>query len=138
VAAWVEKAHHIIPIDPALDLQKAFLHEDTRMVHKDSTITLKGVLFEVPSDLIGRRITLRYDPHIPPVRRRLWLFHQSQEVGEARLVDSYANARVRRGELQREIEITEPDSRADPPASRRPVDNSLSASRLDLDRGEPR
>ena len=62
------------------------------------------------------------------------LFHQGQEAGEARLVDSYANARVRRGDLQREVEITELEPAADPPTARRPVDNSLSASRLTLDK----
>jgi transposase InsO family protein len=136
--AWVEKAHHIIPTDPAVDLQRVFFHQDTRMVYKDSTITLKGVLFEVPSDLIGQRITVRYDPHIPPDRRRLWISHQGQEVGEARLVDSYANARVRRGELQQEVEITELQSNTGATGTRRPVDNSLSASRLDLDQGATR
>lgn len=130
--AWVEKAHHIIPMDHALDLQRAFFHECSRKVHKDSTVTLDGVLFEVPSDLIGERIVLRYDPHVPAERRRLWLFHRGESHGEARMVDSYANARVRRGDLQREVEITELDSEpCDPrPSARRPVDNSLSASRV--------
>ncbi len=132
--AWVERAHHIIPMDPAVDLRTAFFHENSRKVYKDSTITLDGVLFEVPSDLIGERINLRYDPHVPAERRRLLLFHQGQEAGEARLVDSYANARVRRGDLQREVEITELEPAADPPTTRRPVDNSLSASRLTLDK----
>jgi transposase len=135
--AWVEKAHHIIPMDPAVDLQRASFHERSRKVYKDSTITLDGVLFEVPSDLIGERVSLRYDPHLPTERRRLLLFHRGQSLGEARLVDSYANARVRRGELQREVQITDLDSQPpDPPPTRRPVDNSLSASRLIFDQQE--
>jgi hypothetical protein len=129
---WIERAHLIIPLDPTLNLQELFLHEDSRKVHKDSTITLDGVLFEVPSTLIGRRISFRYDPSIPPQRRRLELRDGGQSIGEARRVDSYANARVRRGSTRKDLELTElPDT---PPTSapRRPVDNSLSASRLEL------
>jgi len=132
--AWLEKAHHIIPTDPQVDLEAAFLHEASRKVHKDSTITLEGVLFEVPSTLIGERIKLRYDPHVPAERRRLQIFHDGQPAGEARMVDSYSNARVRRGELQREVEITDGASdQGDGKQPRRPVDNSLSASRVHLD-----
>ena len=128
--AWLEKAHHIIPIDPTLDLDAVFLHEISRKVHRDSTITLDGVLFEVPSTFIGERVNLRYDPRIPSERRRLQIIQQGQSVGEARIVDSYANAYVRRGDLQKEVQISEIEEKdAD---SRRPVDNSLAASKLDL------
>jgi putative transposase len=139
--AWLAKAHHIIPLDPTVDLKSVFLHQTTRKVHKDSTITLDGVLFEVPSSLIGQRIKLRYDPNIPVERRRLLIYQEGAVVDEARLVDSYANARVRRGDLQRSIQITEenqpPESQRSAPA-RRPVDNSLSASRLDWDQDDQR
>jgi len=136
---WLAKAHHIIPLDPTVNLKDLFLHEATRKVHKDSTITLDGVLFEVPSILIGERIKLRYDPHIPVQRRRLLIYQDGSLLEEARLVDSYANARVRRGDLQHSIQVTEegrqPES--EPPAPRRrPVDNSLSASRLDWGDGQ--
>ena len=134
--AWVEKAHHIIPIDPAVDLEKAFFHVESRKVHKDSTITLAGVLFEVPSDLIGTRVTLSFDPHIPPQNRRLFISQGGEEIGEARLVDSYANARVRRGGLQKEVKITELQSPTGKPPARRPADNSLSASKIDLQQEE--
>ena len=47
------------------------------------------------------------------------------------MVDSYANAYVRRGDLQKEVEITDIEEKnAD---NRRPVDNSLAASKLDLE-----
>ena len=115
-----------------MDLKAAFLHESSRKVYKDSTITLEGVLFEVPSTLIGERIKLRYDPHVPTQRRRLQIFQAGQYLGEARMVDSYANARVRRGDLQHEVEITD-SAEQHTQQPRRPVDNSLSASRLHLD-----
>lgn len=129
---WIERAHQIIPVDPSLNLQELFLHEESRKVHKDSTITLDGVLFEVPSSWIGRRVSFRYDPSVPPERRRLELRENGQTVGEARRVDSYANARVKRGSLRKELQLTELTDDAAPPAPRRPVDNSLSASRLQL------
>ncbi len=49
-----------------MDLAQVFLHEAGRKVHKDSTITLDGVLYEVPSTLTGERILVRYDPSICP------------------------------------------------------------------------
>lgn len=120
-------------MDPTVDLQSLFLHETTRKVHKDSTITLEGVLFEVPSTLIGERIKLRYDPAVPVARRRLLIYLDGALIDEARVVDSYANTRVRRGDLQKSIQITDSDSsdtESEPGPIRGPVDNSLSASRL--------
>ena len=63
-------------------------------------MTLDGVLFELPSTLIGERVVLRYDPTLPPANRRLFVHHRGRLVGEARLVDTYANARVRRADLR--------------------------------------
>jgi transposase InsO family protein len=127
--AWLEKAHYIIPMDPTVNLEEIFLHQAPRKVHKDSTVTIDGTLFEVPSDLIGERITLYYDPHLSPERRRPLIVHKSQRLGEARRVDSYANAHVRRGGLQKEVEVTKesPEAAA---TLRRPVDASLAASRI--------
>ena len=97
---WLAKCHLIVPVDAAVDLAEAFRHEAARKVHRDSTITLDGVLFELPSTLIGERVVLRYDPTLPPSNRRLFVHHGGRHVGEARLVDSYANARVRRADLR--------------------------------------
>ncbi|TVQ41573.1 MAG: hypothetical protein EA384_00125 [Spirochaetaceae bacterium] len=132
---WVEKAHLIVPLEPGVDLEQLFLHETTRRVHKDSTVTLDGALFEVPSDLIGERITLRYDPQRPPERRRLHIIRSGECIGEARLVDSYANAKVRRTDNSRQVEITDIPGEEDRPSRpvRRPLDNSLSATRLPWD-----
>ena len=43
---------------------------------------------------------LRYDPTLPPQRRRLFVHHGGRLVAEATLVDSYANAHVRRADLR--------------------------------------
>jgi len=78
---------------------------------------------------------LRYDPQRPPERRRLQIIRGGECIGEARLVDSYANAKVRRTDISRQVEITEvPDDEQEPSQpARRPLDNSLSATRLRWD-----
>jgi hypothetical protein len=140
--AWLEKAHTIVPVDPTVDLKEVFLHEASRKVHKDSTITLDGVLYEVASTLITERITVRYDPGVPPSRRRLMVFHGGKPSGEARMVDAYANTRVRRGSMFKDLIVDSPDE--SPPAtavplrpptspSPTPLSASLSASRLQID-----
>jgi len=128
--AWLEKAHLIVPLDPTVDLEAITQHQATRKVHKDSTVTVEGALFEVPSTLIGERITVHYDPHLGPQRRRLQIVHDGHRLGEARLVDSYANARVRRGGLQQEVQLSDAPGPTSEAPVRRPVDASLAASRV--------
>lgn len=134
---WLAKCHLIVPLDPTVDLAEAFRHRATRKVHRDSTVTLDGVLFELPSTLIGERVVLRYDPTLPPANRRLFVHHRGRLVGEARLVDSYANAHVRRADLRLDPSDDEPDAadateaRSDPPDEPLPpAAASLAASRV--------
>jgi transposase InsO family protein len=92
--AWMAKVHHISPMKPGIDLDRIFLHMVSRKVYKDSTFTLGGTLFEAPSILAGKSIHIYFDPH-PPVTRVL-VSHGGKEYGEARIVDAYANTRVKR------------------------------------------
>lgn len=133
---WVEKAASIVAADPTVDYQQLFLHEASRKVHKDSTITLDGVLYEVPSTLIGERISLFYDPWIPAARRQLYIGHDGHECGTARVVDSYANAKVRRSYLLKDLVVESVEAPAPPQqgaATCSPVDAGLSASRIRLE-----
>ena len=129
---WLERASQIIPFDPTIDLDRAFMHEVPRKVYRDSTFTLDGVLYEVPSSLIGERIIVRYDPSVPAERRRLTVLLGQTECGIARIVDSYANTRVRRTDLHKDLAAdTEPgteDASVDVPPS--VTDSSLAASEL--------
>jgi putative transposase len=136
--AWVEKAGSIIPVDPTVDYARVFLHETSRKVHKDSTITLEGVLYELSSTLIGERISLFYDPFIPPQRRQLLIEHEGRECGLARRVDSYANTKVRRSNLLKDpvVEQIQEPSCAQPDRPPSPLDAGLSASRIRLDKPE--
>jgi len=141
---WLARSHLIVPVDRTVNLQEAFRHEAARTVHRDSTITLDGVLFELPATLIGQRVTLRFDPQPPPQRRRLLVYHDGRCLGEARMVDSYANAHVRRGEFRLELSdqdnVHDQDTDAgaaphrtdDPHEPLGPTNASLAASRIKL------
>lgn len=126
---WLEKAHLIIPVDPTVNLDELFKHEETRKVHKDSTFTLAGVLYEVDSTLIGEHIHLRYDASLPPMRRRVMIFLDGKPRGEARIVDTYANSRVRRAYNTDQL-VVEKQSSQSPQQPTTPLRASLAASRL--------
>jgi len=144
---WLERASQIIPTDPTIDLDAAFMHEVTRKVYRDSTFTLDGMLYEVSSSLIGERVTVRYDPRIPPERRRLSVLLAQADCGPARLVDTYANTKVRRSDLNKDI-TTEDDgsdnqspgslaTRQSPKPGPSIIDASLAASGLGAGRHKP-
>ncbi len=78
LSIWLTRSHLIVPLDPTIDLQQAFRHEALRTVHRDGTITLDSVLFELPATLIAQRVTLRYDPQPPPRHRRLFVYHDGR------------------------------------------------------------
>lgn len=128
---WIERAAHIIAMDPTVDLDHAFEHEIRRKVYRDSTVTLDGVLYEVPSSLIGKKISLRYDPSVAPARRRLTVLLDGTVCGIARVVDSYANARVRRTALHKDLSAEPLEASGDKPSELPPpsaTDSSLLAS----------
>jgi hypothetical protein len=135
---WAEKAGRIIAIDPSVDYSRLFFHEVSRKVHKDSTVTLEGVLYEVPSILIAERITLSYNPFLPPERRTLLIRHNSRECGVARIVDSYANAKVRRGHLLKDpvVDGTHHAASETADSAPSPLDAGLSASHIRLEKSE--
>jgi putative transposase len=53
---WLENAHHIIQMDPTVNLDEIFMHEVKRIVYKDCSFTLYGVLYEVPSVLRNKSL----------------------------------------------------------------------------------
>jgi hypothetical protein len=137
--AWLEKSRYIVHMDPSIDLEQAFLHEESRKVYKDSTLTLAGILYEVPSSLIGKRVKLFYDPTMPV--KRLQVVYEGKSFGEARIVDSYANTKVRRNATSRSSldiqddppEDTAPSRKPDGPnAPVSPAQRALTASRIDV------
>jgi len=128
--AWLENAHHIIHMDPTVDLDDIFKHEIKRLVYKDSTFTLYGVLYEVPSVLKNKKIKLRFNPFMPV--RRLEIIYDKKSYGEARIVDTYANTRVKRNTLNKNTVITEIKEVSKESSSASPTRAAFSASKLDL------
>ena len=127
---WLEKAHLIIPVDPIVNLDELFKHEDIRKIHKDSAFTLQGVLYEVDSSLIGENVHLRYDASLPPLRRRVMVSLDSKPRGEAHIVDTYANSRVRRAFNSGQLVVEKQQPQESPQQAPTPVKASLAASRL--------
>lgn len=122
---WLAKARHLIPIDPTIDLDAAFRHETLRKIYNDSTFTLKSLLYEVPSILIGKSVKILYDPKKPGTR--LQVFYQGVDYGEAKLVDTYANTKVTRNyHTNRQVNIGEQQVKED--SVETPVSASLAAS----------
>jgi len=132
----VENARFIVPLPVGVDLDRLFLHEARRRVYDDSTVTLDGVLYEVPSTLVRERVKLLYDPGVPPLRRRLLIEHDGHECGVARVVDSYANTRVRRGRLLKDPVIQDSPPPEPAKAEPSPLDAGLAASRIRLQPGD--
>jgi len=141
--AWLEKAKYIVHMDPSIDLEQVFLHEESRKVYKDSTLTLNGTLYEVSPILIGKRVKVLFDPGKPAGRIQVW--YEGQSCGDARIVDSYANTRVKRnatsnGSLNIKDDPPEnllPDPKSNTPKPpKSPVQAALSASQIDLMSGK--
>ncbi len=131
--AWVENARFIVPLPAGVDLDRLFPHEARRKVYDDSTVTLDGVLYEVPSPLMRERVKLLYDPGVPPLRRRLVVVHDGRECAVARVVDSYANTRVRRGHLRKDPVTQDAPSPESANSESSPLDAGLAASRIRLE-----
>lgn len=97
---WAQDGDQVHYLDPSLDLEDLCLFEAVRKVHKDRTVSLDGVIYEVDAALIGERVTLRYDPGT--TRRTVQIVHQGRYVETARPVDLYANCFVKRNTPSRE------------------------------------
>ncbi|HKL17845.1 MAG TPA: DDE-type integrase/transposase/recombinase [Halalkalibaculum sp.] len=92
--AWIAKCDRIKRLDSAIDIDHVFLHTTTRKVTRDSIVSLGGVFFEVPSILRGKTVDISYDPH-PPLEK-IEIRCGGKEYGEARLLDLYANTKIKR------------------------------------------
>jgi len=109
--AWAMRSGDLRVPGPELDLGEMCLMEIQRKVHKDRTLSLDGVVYEVDAALVGERVTVRFDPAKKGAAVDIWL--AGRKVQSARVVDAYANCFVKRNNETREID---PDKRASPPA----------------------
>lgn len=93
---WARSAADVRYAAPQTDLTDLFLFEARREVHKDRTVSLEGRLYEVEAELVGARVTLRYQPNRPGRPVQVWLDGKRRK--DAATVNAYANCFVRRGE----------------------------------------
>jgi transposase InsO family protein len=70
-----------------------FLQTDKRRVNNDATISISGRFFEVPSHLIGQRLTVRFDPDNLAA---VWLYLDDELLGQANPVIPADNAVIKR------------------------------------------
>lgn len=108
---WAKQATEVRFPEPNLDLDDLFLFEVKRRVHKDRTVSLNGVIYEVDAALVGHNVTLRYDPGAPP-QRPIQVWHQQRQIALAKPADAYANCFVKRN---RPSWTATPDTAPEPP-----------------------
>jgi len=70
-----------------------FLQSDKRRVNNDATISVCGRFFEVPSHLIGQKVTVRFDQGDLSF---VWLYLDDELLGQAKLVIPADNAVIKR------------------------------------------
>jgi transposase InsO family protein len=92
--AWAMRSSDVRVPGPELDLTEMFLFEVKRKVHKDRTVSLDGVVYEVSAELVGEMVTVRFDPEKKGAPVDIWL--HGKKVESARVVDAYANCFVKR------------------------------------------
>lgn len=124
--AWAMRSGDVRVPGPEVDLREMFLFEQKRRVHRDRTVSLDGLLYEVDASAVGEIVVLRYDPSKRGAPIDVW--HRGKKVHTARVVDAYANCFVKRNQGSK---LAEPATTA-PSAPSAPA---LRMSDLDRDRG---
>lgn len=77
------------------DLPEYFRKKEIRLVNKDRTVKLDGLLFEAPVGLIGQKVTLRYENH-----HRIEVFVDEVSKGFLSPLDPHINSRMRRDKIE--------------------------------------
>lgn len=91
---WAKRAGDVQYVDGKVDLDELFLFEAKRKVAKDRTVSLNGIVYEVDASLVGATVTLRFWPSGQHKGVQVW--HEGKKVQDAKVVDVYANAFVKR------------------------------------------
>ncbi len=76
------------------EIEKSFLHRISRVIHKDSTLVIQNILYEVSQKYIGQKINLRY---APDDLSELYIINQNNEIVETVYkLDKVANSTLKR------------------------------------------
>jgi putative transposase len=127
--AWLAGTKYIIPVDPSIDLDQVFLHRVKRKIYNDATFSFSGQLYEVNSMLIGKTVTVVYDPF--QEIRELKVHLNRQYICDARLVDTYANTKVARNVDSKDHIVTKERVKLSQKKSSQ-INHTLSAADVDL------
>lgn len=90
---------HLIREAPK-DMEDYFRKRITRRVHKDRTVSLNTRLFEAPTGLIGKIVTLLYHDHDP---QRVEVFFNETSHGYLVPLDLHINCHIRRDHHRTEL-----------------------------------
>ena len=88
---FAQKATALRQLPSDTDWQRLFLARATRRVRLDATVSLDGTLWEVPVQLRGRRVQLRYEPFQWSL---LEVWYQDKLAGLGRRCDKQLNAKT--------------------------------------------
>lgn len=88
---FLQRAVNLRTADPQTDWEGLFLSRCQRRVRLDATVSLEGVLWEVPVHLRGQAVQLRFDPF---TWQRVEVWHQDHFVARARRCDKQLNAKT--------------------------------------------
>jgi putative transposase len=108
---WARVSDEVRLPDGGTGVSALFLFEEKRKVHKDRTVSLRGVVYEVDAALVGETVTVRFDPS--RIGKPVEIWSKGRKVALARRVDAYANCFVKRdNEVRSTLRV---DSAAAPP-----------------------
>ena len=100
---WCQAADKLRIAGPLDEIDDKFLFEAERKVATDSTVSLHTRTYEVASVLVGKTVTLRYDPTAP--QRPIKVTHEGKDFGTGHLVDPVGNARTKRAAAKSKIKF---------------------------------
>jgi len=100
---------HLIREAPK-EMEDYFRRRTTRRVHKDRTVSLNGRLFEAPTGLIGKIVTLLYHEH-DPLRVEVLLDETSN--GFLVPLDLHINCRIRRDHHSTEVVLKDNETQSE-------------------------
>jgi putative transposase len=91
---WARASDEVRLPDAGSDIPALFLFEEKRKVHKDRTVSLRGVVYEVDAALVGETVILRFDPS--RIGKPVEIWWKGRKVSMARQVDVHANCFAKR------------------------------------------
>jgi transposase InsO family protein len=95
---WLAELPFLRTLPRHKNLADVFLHREVRTVRKDGTVRFQGGYVEVRPGLEGQEVELRFDPHDPSARPRVFL--EDAFVCDTVPLDRVANASRRRRRLR--------------------------------------